>query len=164
MWTLFMVFSIYESVMYRKGKYHHTIRFFTNNDAYHKTYSFIIGFVAIIGGFCMLLFLKEDFIFSSLILLNGVLLIVSGVFSIPNGIILIKNKELIVMSGHQKNTIAMDTIQEIHLTNDHIVFIDHAFKNYHNDHLKLQSLDLTKIATFIKSQLDTPVKILIKEA
>ncbi len=159
LWTSIIIWSIIYSINYRKGNATNELRFLTNNDDYNKIYPFVIGTLLSIGGVCTMIFIQEYLIFSSLMTLNGVLLIVSGILFIPNGVISIKDKELISVSGNQKNNIKIETLNEIKLFKNEIIFIDQNQKKYNLEHLNLELSDFSKISDFINQKLDKEIEI-----
>lgn len=159
LWTLSIVWSIFHSLKYRKGNAINELRFLTENDDYNKIYPFIIGTILLIGGICALLFIKEYLIFLTLMTINGFLLIVSGILFIPNGAIWIKNKELISVSGNQKNNIEIEKLSEVNLFQDKIIFIDQKQRKYNLEHLKLELSDFSKISDFMNQKLNKEIEI-----
>ncbi|MCK8520411.1 hypothetical protein M0D21_02465 [Aquimarina sp. D1M17] len=159
LWTLTITLSILKSLKYLRGNISNELRFLTDNDTYNRIYPFIIGILLVIGGAYAIIFIEEYLIFSLLITLNGLLLIISGFLFIPNGMIWIKDKELISVSGNQKNSIEIKKLQEINLFQNRIIFIDQTQKKYNLDHLYLKMVDFVKISDFINHNLNKKIEI-----
>ncbi len=159
LWTLFIIWSILYNIKYRKGNATNELRFWTNNDDYNKIYPFITGTLLLIGSVCAIFFIEDYLIFLSLLTLNGLLLIISGVLFIPNGVIWIKDKELISVSGNQKNTIEIEKLKEISIFQNKIIFVDQTQKQYNLEHLNLELSDFSKITDFINQKLNKTIEI-----
>ena len=159
LWTILIIWSIFYSIKYRKGKINNELRFPTNNDDYNKSYPFILGPILVIGGICAIVFIQEYFVFIFLMTFNGILLIVSGFFFIPSGVIKIKNNDLNFINANREKSLKIENLNSIELKVNDITFIDTNQKKYKIDHLNLKEPDYHKITDFVNRKLNKKIEI-----
>jgi hypothetical protein len=161
LWSVLIVLSILYKIKYRNGKTTKELRFTVKNDGYNKLYPFIIGAFLLLVGICAFLSIKQYYIFTSLIVLNGILFIISGFLFVPGGVLYFEKNTMKFKNGNQENSIETEQLINLCLHKDKIIFTDKLLKKYNLLHLNLNQKELKNITDFMHQNLGAQIGIQI---
>jgi len=152
------IIDIFESIRYSKNKSEDEIRIKSGNDSYYNILPFIFGVLYCFFSMIFFFKTKNEKILSVLYFISGLIFILKGLIFIPS--VLIKNDDgkLHLENGKEINSIEIEYIESIVISESDISFNLHNNKKYIFSHLELSSTEIEKVNSFIKKYFDIHIE------
>lgn len=152
MMILIVIYTIFKNKIHTNENSKNQCRFKTNNDPYFLFLNYFLGSCATIGGSLVFYFLYPSSFYTGLLLIIlGVLYYFKGKYEIPDGFLLIKDNHLLVSNGNKKIALTIETIEEIKIIPNELIFKLQNQSLKRLEHLDLNQKEISQIIFFLKS-------------